>query len=257
MAIETLYVILVPSFVLFTGILERRWGPYFAGALQGVPVVAFPIFVILVLTKPIEFVQKAALFGLLGTLPWLGFVAIYQWSSTKSGPSASYATAAATWTVLALAISLPCGICRAVLFFLGMLSFAAIVRYRIDSIDASGTRIKKPLGARVVFSLLIATIVIYLSDRVGSTWTGIIATYPVSASTLLFFNHIHGSEANVGLVARGLLFGVVPLSVFMFMIFFFLGWIAGGFALVAALLVSILLTIALMFLCRGSVYAPP
>ncbi|MGO4808849.1 hypothetical protein AB4156_04475 [Cupriavidus sp. 2MCAB6] len=187
-----LKLLLVPAFIACISVAGKRWGPAVAGWLAGLPVVVGPILFLLALERGAPFAAAAATSALCAVFASVAFSLAYAWSCRRHGWPLALAAALAAWlaavallgwrpfspfAALALALAL------ATLFICPSLFPPPGAAARAAGISRTGLLVRMLAGAGL--TLAVTT----LSASIGSTWSGLLALFPVLGIVLSVFSH--------------------------------------------------------------------
>lgn len=185
-----LKLLLVPGFIACISIAGKRWGPSVAGLLAGMPVVVGPILFLIALERGAPFAAAAATSALCAVFASVAFSLAYAWSCRRHGWPLALTAALGAWlaaaallgklpfspfTALALAL-LTLGICPSLFPPPGPAGLAAPVS-------------RAGLLMRMLFGAALTVAVTTLSASIGSTWSGLLAVFPVLGIVLSVFSH--------------------------------------------------------------------
>jgi hypothetical protein len=204
-----------PVLVGIASLASRRWGQAIGGWLVALPVTAGPVVFFLALERGSQFASVAAAGCLAGAAGECAFCLGYVWSARRSSwPQALLAGALCFALLAALLPGLHAGIIPLFLVAIGVtgVSLCLVPRGRISRPVVTQSRWDVPIrmvAATAAILLLTAT-----APLLGPTLSGILAAFPIYASTLTVFAHrSEGSEA-AAQVLRGLLYGLFAYGAF-------------------------------------------
>ncbi|CAG4899172.1 hypothetical protein [Paraburkholderia saeva] len=206
---------LVPLFLLIVSMSGKWWGPSIAGWLAGLPIVAGPILYLLVLQHGAAFGARAATLALCAILASEAFNFAYAWTCRCRAWPIALAVALATWFVAASFLSLlpvspiwaVCVALTAVLFGQSFLPRSAVV--------AAGAPLRRAdLAGRMLAGAVLTLVVTALSGRVGATWSGLLAVFPLLGIVLSVSSHRAHGPAFVVSLLRGMVLGRFSFAAF-------------------------------------------
>jgi hypothetical protein len=207
--------ILTPTLIGAVSFAGRRWGPGVSGWLVGLPLTSGPVALFLALEQGRAFASAAATGILAGTLSVAAFCLAYSWLAFRlSWPLTALASlllfAAATWMLQQIAMPL-------VLVFVGVVAFLVIALRLLP--DRTGLHaIAMPPWWDIPARMLIATAFVFLltglAPALGPRLSGLLAPFPIYATTLgVFTHHFQGAAATAHLL-RGVVLGLFSFAGF-------------------------------------------
>jgi hypothetical protein len=193
---------LVPAFLLVVSMSGKWWGPSVAGWLAGLPVVAGPILYLLVLAHGPVFGARAATLSLSAILASEAFNFAYAWTCRFRAWPVALAAGFALWVAAASALSkLP-----------GSPVWALAVA--LAAVAAGAPLTRSDLAGRIVAGAMLTVVVTSLSGRLGATWSGLLAVFPLLGIVLSVSSHrAHGPDFVVALL-RGMVLGRFSFAAF-------------------------------------------
>lgn len=181
---------LVPAFLAAISFAGRRWGPGVAGWLAGFPSLTGPILGFLAFERGAEFTVQAAVLSLAAVFPAISFGVSYAWACARFGWPGALACAMTAWTVAAsllsqlpLSVPLSFGISLCVLFVAPRLFPRPRGEWSTRALPAQELFLRMAAGAAMVLAVTAA------AEALGSTWTGLVAAFPVMSIVLAVFSH--------------------------------------------------------------------
>jgi hypothetical protein len=202
---------LVPAFLLVVSMSGKWWGPSVAGWLAGLPVVAGPILYLLVLAHGPVFGARAATLSLSAILASEAFNFAYAWTCRFRAWPVALAAGFALWVAAASALSkLPGSLAVALAAVLFGQSFLP----RSAAVAAGAPLTRSDLAGRIVAGAMLTVVVTSLSGRLGATWSGLLAVFPLLGIVLSVSSHrAHGPDFVVALL-RGMVLGRFSFAAF-------------------------------------------
>jgi hypothetical protein len=217
MQILVIKLLFAPLFIIFTYVIQRKYGARLGGVFMAIPFIVVPILVVLYLQEGRDFFHSAVIGTYSGQIGLLFFVLAFtsmarrfKWYWCLLAATASYALAVlilspvmtnlwvgmVSWFVIWVAV---------------MKTFKAYDR--TESLSAT-TRWDLPI--RVFSALALIFLITEFADQLGPQYSGALAMYPVMTSIMSTFNHYRfGANSSIALM-HGLtqyLF-VTPLFIF-------------------------------------------
>ncbi len=195
--------------VVSVSVIAERSGPMLAAMIATLPVSAGPIYVFLALEHDAQFISGAALGSMGSNLSTTMFILVYVLAAQRFGTVVSLAGALAAWLIAVAAFK------GAALPFAVLLMLTATVfplmhwlarPYLAARPDAAPQRPWYAIPMRAAAVALLVAIVSAISARVGATWSGMLATFPIVLSSLVAILHPRiGGPATAALMGSGLL----------------------------------------------------
>lgn len=207
---------LVPLFIALVTLAGKRWGNRLAGILGGLPIVAGPIVVLLAMEQGRDFGVQAATAAMAAAAGLLGFGTAYSWFSLKLRWPASLCLALGVWFALSLLLAQfyfnpPVALAIA----LGSLLLTPLLLPRVEAVATPASTLKD-LPLRLLAGALLTLSITQMAQLLGSTWSGILAVFPVIGSILAVFTHRSQGGAQVTQLYRGTVRGLWSFSLFFF-----------------------------------------
>jgi hypothetical protein len=216
---DTLLLKLVVTPILTGGasLAGRKWGQNVAGWLIGLPFNGGPILFFIALEHGRNFAAATSSGAVAGVICEAAFCISYSRATRRFGCARSFLAGTigflATAALLQL-IRLPAG----PIFILAWMSLSLAI-WLLPHTTAPVSTLKLPpwdLPGRMILSTLIVLLLTGLAPVLGPGWTGILAAFPITATSLIIFAHtIEGRDAALR-VLRGFMFGLYSFSGFFF-----------------------------------------
>ena len=206
---------LVPFFLLSVSMSGKWWGPSIAGWLAGLPVVAGPILYLLVLEHGPGFGARAATLSLSAVLASEAFNFAYAWICRRRSWPIALGAALGTWFVAACLLSLlPVSPVWAVCVALIAVLFGQSFLPRSSAVAAGAPLRRADLAGRMLAGAALTLVVTTLSGRVGATWSGLLAVFPLLGIVLSVSSHRAHGPAFVMSLLRGMVLGRFSFAAF-------------------------------------------
>ena len=252
--ISLLKIFMAPTLIGLASLAGRKWGPAISGWIVGMPLTTGPVVFILALQHNPAYAITAVLGTLSGGFSLMIFALAYSWLARRFRWPGTLAISsllffAATFTLqqlalplIILAISLP--VC--LILTLRLLP-------RPDYSVVPNATIRLPWWDLPARMIVVTGLILFLTtatDVLGARLIGLLATFPVYASTLAAFaQHLHGAAA-AARVQHGLLMGLFSfLGFYLWLALTLQAWgIAIGFG--GAIGVALLIQGASLFVLR-------
>ncbi len=185
-----LKLLLVPFFLVMVTLAGKRWGPGIAGWLSGLPFTSGPIIFIVALEQGPEFASASAAACLAAVFSTIVFCAAYAHASLRFSWRASLPLAVSAWTAAIVLLSLLPGGAR---ISLAIALLSLLIAPRIFPKPKDGGK-GRPVSAvelaiRAGAGALLTLAVTYSAESIGTSWSGLITTYPVLGTVLAVFSH--------------------------------------------------------------------
>lgn len=210
---------LVPAFLVSLALAARVWGPAVAGWLAGLPVVAGPIVLLLVLERGPVFGARACAASVAAIAASEAFNFAYAWTCRRPGwetrwPLALAAGLAAWLVVAALLVHLPGGAAWA----LGAAGVAVTVSQtwlpRAQGTVPAARITRTDLVLRMAMGAALTLAVTQLSASLGAAWSGVLSVFPLLGSVLaVSAQRAHGADF-VARLMRGMVVGRASFAAF-------------------------------------------
>lgn len=244
MAATTLVVIIVAMAV-------GRFGPLVGGALAGLPIVLGPGFYFLLDRAPLEFNISAAAYSILSLCATQVFTLVYIAAASRLSALISILMATLSWfiSIFVLRLLPPDPVAGAVLFVL----ITSMSRYGAKRFHRNATKVRRGesfalLLARAGLAGILVAVVTATASQLGSQWSGILLAYPVGYTVIaVTIQRQYGRNVVIATLTSTLL-GTGSLAAFCFSLALTLRVLPGHGAFAAALLTSLTVTTALVYL---------
>jgi hypothetical protein len=206
---------LVPAFLLIVSMSGKWWGPSVAGWLAGLPVVAGPILYLLVLAHGPAFGARAATLSLSAILASEAFNFAYAWTCRLRAWPIALCAGFALWLAAASVLSyLPASPIWALAAALAAVLFGQSFLPRSSAVAAGAPLTRADLAGRMAAGALLTLAVTSLSAKLGPTWSGLLAVFPLMGSVLSVSSHrAHGADFVISL-QRGMVLGRFSFAAF-------------------------------------------
>ncbi|HEX2979131.1 MAG TPA: hypothetical protein VHO48_02600, partial [Anaerolineaceae bacterium] len=188
--------ILTPLLIAAATFAARRWGPVVGGLLAGLPLVSGPISVFLALEQGPAFAARAGQGTLLGLIALVAFCAVYAraanrfpWPAALTGGVAIYALSA--WALT----SLTTGVAVTVLIVFALVCIALWIVGDPPAQSGASSLPGWDLPLRMLAATALVLLITGLSSRLGATWSGLLAPFPVFTSVMAVFSHRQSGAA--------------------------------------------------------------
>jgi hypothetical protein len=208
--------VLIPALTGAASLAGRRWGPAISGWLVGLPLTSAPIIFFLALSRGTGFAAESAAGTLSGGLSLVAFCLTYHGLAARfHWPITLLASLA---VLLAANLALQYLTIPLLALLLAVIAALGLALRLIPAGDASAApQVDLPgwdIPARMVAATAFVLLITEAAPLLGPRLSGLAATFPLVAATLVVFAHQqHGSQAAGG-VLRGLLMGLFAFTGF-------------------------------------------
>lgn len=205
----------VPALMWLISYAGRKWGPIAAGNLSAFPVVVGPALFFVAIEQGIEFASKAAISSIAGVLALIAFSLTYVLSAKQWAWWACIGIALTAYTfVIVMLHSVNFSLAAASALVLFVLTFVQLafpkwqpllgdkLNYRFD------TPLRMLIGCLLVYGLTVT------AAKIGPTWSGIFAMFPVTGSVLLVFSHVYQGRNYTMNLIHGMFLGWCSIAAF-------------------------------------------
>jgi uncharacterized membrane protein (GlpM family) len=255
---------LVPLFLLTVSLAARRWGPQVGGALAGFPVITGPILLIIALEQGNAFAAQAAVGSLAAVAALLAFAVCYSWVCRRWPWPLTLTCAVSVWFVTATLLARSGASASMGAALVAALAALLLAPFVLPKRSAQAPLVGLPaaeLLARMVAGALLTLLITTVAARLGASWSGLLAVFPVIATVLGVFSQRTYGPAFVARIFRGTAFGLYSFAVFCLLLGRLLPQstilAAFGVAAGAAVIVQLLVQRLLAILERGPRQAAP
>ena len=211
-----LKLLLVPSFLVLVTLIGKRWGPGVAGCLSGFPFSAGPILFIVALEQGPVFTASAATASLSAVFSTIAFCAAYAHASLRFDWGCSLLIACLTWCfAVVLLACIPIhlfGVALSVAL-LSLLVAPRIFPKRKTDFPArpfSSVELVVRAGAGATLTLIVS----FSAETIGTSWSGLLTTYPVIGTVMATFSHYKYGPEFVTVLLRAMATGLYSLAAF-------------------------------------------
>ena len=209
-----LKLLLVPAFLALLTLAGRLFGPGIAGWLAGLPLVAGPILLVLALENGGAFAAQAATATVAAVLALVSYSLAYAHVAQRAGWPVALAAGFATWAVVAMALALASpSLGTAVALALATLLVAPRLFPNVRP-EAPGRFSRGELLLRMAAGAMLTLAVAAAAARIGGTWSGLFALFPVLGSVLAVFSHRNSGAGHAATLLQGMSRGLLSLVAF-------------------------------------------
>jgi len=210
-----LKLLLVPAFLALISLAGRRWGPAVAGRLAGLPALTGPILFLLALEKGAAFTAAAATVSLSAVFAAVAYIVTYARASAHRPPAVSLLLGLVSWCCAALLLtSLPLTPAVSLLIALCALAAAPKLFPRLTAPLSPAPLPRGELPLRMLAGAALTLAVTSLAAVIGSSWSGMLAVFPLLAIVLSVFSHRASGPAFAATLLRGMILGLYAFTSF-------------------------------------------
>jgi hypothetical protein len=231
-----LKLLLTPLLTLGVSLAARVWGHRVSGWLTALPIIAAPIFAILLIEQPLDFCIRMAI-GTLVTLPGLAaYCVAYRWIAHRAGWAVTLVSSWAVFFVVAIPLSwLDVNVHEAAaIAWIGLVAgWLCIPNPRSAARPVHVPRVE--IALRVVAAVALMLTITYGAQTFGPRTSGVLLSFPIGASVLPAFTRaLHGVDATDHIM-RGVIIGLLPFPLFFYGLGFGLPLVHPALAYIAGL----------------------
>jgi uncharacterized membrane protein (GlpM family) len=210
-----LKLLLVPSFLLVLSLVGKHFGPSISGWLAGLPVVAGPILLVLALENGGPFAAVAAAAATGAVFASVSFCLVYAHVSQRFGWFASLAAALVAW-MAAVTLLIPTS--GSVTVGLAVAIGTVVLAPRLFPVVVQTAGTRHPSAAELLLRMAVGAAltvgVTVAAATVGSSWSGVLAVFPVLGSVLAVSSHRTSGAAFSSALLRAMTTGLYSFIAF-------------------------------------------
>lgn len=215
--ISFLKIFMAPTLIGLASLAGRKWGPAISGWIVGMPLTTGPVIFLLALQHDTAYATTTALGTLSGGFSLMIFALAYSWLARSFRWPITLAISSALFFTATFILQQQ--IFALLPLFLSIVGLLVIALRLMppDEASAPAKPITLPwwdLPARMVVVTALVLFLTTFSASLGPRLTGLLATFPVYASTLSAFAHHLQGPAAAARVQRGLLLGLFSFAGF-------------------------------------------
>ena len=204
-----------PILVGAASLASRRWGQAIGGWLVALPLTAGPVIFFLALERGSQFASIAAAGCLAGAIAESAFCVGYMRAARRFSWVQALLAGALSFAVLAaLVLRLHIGLTPLFLVVIAVVRGILFLVPRGNTLAFAAPPPPWDIPLRMAAATVVIVLLTAIATMIGPTLSGILAAFPIYASTLTVFAHrSEGWEAAVQ-VLRGLLYGLFAYAAF-------------------------------------------
>lgn len=257
MPLLVLKLVLTPLVVGGASVASRRWGPVVGGWIVSLPLTSGPILFFLALGSGPQFAAEAATGTLLGMGAICGFSLGYLAMSHR-GPALAFTAASIVYVAVALVVQPVLDWPFALLAALVVVAITGTVR--VLPAPVAGRAAAHPrwdLPARIIVGTALVVGLTTIAPLLGSTTSGLVATFPVYVTILAVFEHLRAGRDGALSTLRGLMTGLYGTVSFYVAVHYLV--VPAGIAVAFAVAVGVALLVGgtTFRVLRAGTVAPP
>jgi hypothetical protein len=238
-----LKLVVAPALVGTVTLAVRRWGPAIGGWLSGMPVVAGPVLVFLVVEQGVVFGTQAAHATLAGLIGTVAFTVAYARTSVRMS---WYGCLLVGWIAFAaVAVVLYAAPPPLAVSLIGLIAATAIGRCMLPETSTPSSAQASPRGDLILRLVATAALVLALTavaDQLGPRLSGLLNAFPVLTTIIAAFTHAQRGSATTVAFVRSFLRAIIGFGLFCFVLALTLTRAPLGVALMAALAAQVMVS---------------
>lgn len=243
---------LVPLFIALVAVSGRVWGAGVAGLLSGLPIIAAPILWFIYWEQGLDFARATAAATVSGIIALSTFCFSYAWLCGRyQWPLALLFSTTVYLAVVLIVGQLGLPLVVSACIALCVLLLQIVFSPRLSQQRLVAAALPGEILCRMVFALLLVVSVTHFAVRLGPTYSGIFAAFPIAGSTIALFSHRNHSAAHAIRSLKSMKQGLISMLVF----FYIVAVATSSFGFSTALLLAALAALVLQFgiiLCTKS-----
>ena len=210
-----LKITLVPTLLLIVSLAARYFGPSIAGWLAGLPLVAGPILFLLALENGADFAAHAAAAATAGIFASICFSLTYAHACQRADWPAAVCIALVAWLVAATTVAqLPVNPwLGAAVAGISLCLAPSLFPRKTDARSRGATSVPELLS-RMLAGAVLTLAVTSFAHKLGGSWSGLMAVFPVLGVILAAFSHRTSGAAFASMLLRGLATGLYAFAGF-------------------------------------------
>lgn len=213
-------IVMMPVVIGGVTIASKKWGNLVGGMIASMPWIAGPIMLFFTLEQGVAFAVSSVSGVMMGIVGVLAFCFAYIYSAMRSKWYISLLMAylAFIFTTVSLiffenhvGLDVWFGI---VIFlsFVGMIFFPKLERK-----ESTGQSLKYDIYLRMIIITVFVTLITYLAQLLGPTWSGILTPFPIITAILAAFTHYTQGAYGTSVILRGMLTGFIGFASFLYL----------------------------------------
>ncbi|EUC17917.1 hypothetical protein [Paraburkholderia hospita] len=210
-----LKLVLVPGFLAALTMAGRVWGPWVAGWLAGLPVVAGPIVLLLALERGTAFAAQASAASIAAIAASEAFNFAYAWTSRFARWPVALVAGLVAWALVAVLLThLPVSLAWSLAAACVAVAVSQAGLPRVEGAVPAARVGVIDLALRMLAGALLTLAVTTLSASMGAAWSGMLSVFPLLGIVLaVSAQRAHGASF-VALLMRGMVIGRASFAAF-------------------------------------------
>ncbi|ALS31985.1 hypothetical protein PTRA_a0653 [Pseudoalteromonas translucida KMM 520] len=205
-----------PLLLLFISYAQKKFGSFISGIIPGLPITSGPISYFIAIEQGKLFAANSAVGALYGMSGIGLFCFVYMAVSYKCGLVKSLLTALSVWCLFSiLTLFLPVNIFVACLFSISTLLALTFATTKLKvAIDAKPLNSKWELPIKIVLVTSFIMLVTFISEHIGSAWSGLLSTFPVILAVMGSIAYISDKKDSALKILNGGIIGSLGGCIF-------------------------------------------
>lgn len=205
---------LVPVVIFLLSIISKKFGDAVGGMFAGFPIISGPILLFLSIQHGLDFGQEVASTMIVGVAGVAVYALVYskcsqyfRWYTSLFLASLFFFTSSLMFTYIPLTA-------MERLFFTAIVIVICYKLIPIENVDTKSSPIRYEMIYRILAGISLLFLVTFVSGAVGPEFSGVISSFPVTASIIPTF--IHGTQGKDGAITflRNLTFSLFSMCIF-------------------------------------------
>jgi len=207
---------IAPLLILLITYAQKRFGSFVSGIIPGLPITSGPISYFIALEQGKLFAANSAVASLYGMSGIGLFCFSYLVVSRRFGVFKSLFTALSIWCVFSIiTLFFPVDIIVASVVSLCILLGLTVISTKLNiSVDAKPLNARWELPVKMVLVTSFIMLVTFISQHIGSAWSGLISTFPVILAVMGSVAHFSNKQASTFKILNGGIIGSLGGCVF-------------------------------------------
>lgn len=201
-------------------IASKKWGNLIGGMIASMPWIAGPIMLFFTIEQGVEFAVSSVPGIMMGILGVLAFCFAYIYSSMRSVWYVSLLMAYLAFIVTTVSLKFFESLVGLDMWFCIVIIFSLIgIRFfpKLERVENAGQSLKYDIYLRMIIITAFVTLITYLAQILGPTWSGILTPFPIITAILAAFTHYTQGAFGTSVILRGMLTGFIGFASFLFL----------------------------------------
>lgn len=209
--------LLAPIFIVFTYVIQRKYGPKVGGIFVAIPFIATPILLVIYFEQGVKFFHQAIIGTYAGQIGVLIYIFMYTHLARTRSWKICFAISTITFLLIAPVLS---AFLTNFWIAITLWLLVWVILQRTAVPFEKGAMLpqapKWDLPMRIISALALIFIVTGFSQVLGSSLSGALAMYPVMTSIMSSFNHARFGANSAIAFLNGLGTYLVFVGIFFF-----------------------------------------